>query len=196
MAGALRGDFFEKLTIELDNWRQWFLQASKEGWSSCLRLVVWWWHTPSSRGDHHCLVLILKFMYIMTENVEQSTMSYPLQINDIPGTGDLVKLIQCVCVHLGVGLPNIIGTVCNPIVLMIPNCADDTQLCWSSIVEQHNFVSAIVRKSNQHYAKSLLLASPPLSHNIIIVPWDLISVTNLQFYTLQIQIDSRRETAF
>ena len=57
-------------------------------------------------------------MYIMTQNVEQSTMLYPLQINDIPGTGDLVKLIQCVYVHLGVGLPNIIGTVCNPIVLI------------------------------------------------------------------------------
>jgi hypothetical protein len=40
------------------------------------------------------------YHYMMTDNVEQSIMTYPLQVGDIPlnaGTADLIELIQQVC---------------------------------------------------------------------------------------------------
>lgn len=112
-AGALRGDFFEKLMTALneklfegDDFRK---LPKKDGGMEQLfeiggMMVA---HSVIQGGPSLSCINPALYHYMMTDNVEQSIMMYPLQVSNIPlnaGTADLINLIQ----QVGVVYINII----------------------------------------------------------------------------------------
>ena len=102
-AGALRGDFFEKLLTELDEklfeGNKFSRLPKKDGGLEQLfeiggMMVA---HSIIQGGPALACINPAIHHYIMTDSVEQSITAYPLQVGNIPlnaGTGDLISLIQ------------------------------------------------------------------------------------------------------
>ena len=107
-AGALRGDFLENMMIAVDeklfggdSFRR---LPKKDGGMEQLfeiggMMVA---HSVIQGGPSLSCISPAIYHYMMTDNVEQSIMTYPLQAGDIPlnaGTADLIQLIQQVHIY-------------------------------------------------------------------------------------------------
>ena len=101
-AGALCGDFLEKLMIAVDKKLfegNSFCRLSKDGGMEQLfeiggMMVA---HSVIQGGPSLSCISPAIYHYMMTDNIEQSIMTYPLQAGDIPlnaGTADLIQLLQ------------------------------------------------------------------------------------------------------